>query len=132
MIGAGIIEAYRLLHQPQAECARVDLEVALHASRNGGDVVDAVLSQGDYLPRGGPPAPEESGSGHVVDFESGRLFQLAAPGDGFGGCRARLYGLPCAQLLQVQLGLQPLQDGVVDEASAVHPQQLIPGGAVGL
>ncbi len=42
MIGAGIVEVHGLLHQPQAERARVEVEGFAGRTGNGGDVVDAV------------------------------------------------------------------------------------------
>ncbi len=42
VIGAGIVEVHGLLHQPQAEDARIEIEIALRRTGDGGDVVDTV------------------------------------------------------------------------------------------
>ena len=44
VVGAGIVEIHRPLHQPQPEEPRVEIEIALGISRDRGDVVNALCS----------------------------------------------------------------------------------------
>src|ERR1041385_5287615 len=53
VIGAGIVEVDGLFHQPQAEHAGVEIEIAFGTPRDGGDVMDA----GHVFPRGWPVSP---------------------------------------------------------------------------
>jgi hypothetical protein len=49
MVGGWIVEIDGLLHEAEAEDARVEIHIALRVARDRGDVVDAVQSQGGRL-----------------------------------------------------------------------------------
>src|SRR6516162_10947971 len=49
VVGAGIVEVHGLLHKPQAEHTGVEVDIARGRTRNGSDVVDAILRHGKIL-----------------------------------------------------------------------------------
>jgi len=42
VVGAGVVEIHRSLHEPEADGAGVEIEIALRPPRDGCDMMDAV------------------------------------------------------------------------------------------
>src|SRR4028119_389780 len=55
VVGAGVVEVDRALHQPQAERAGVEIQVALRVGGDGRDVVDAADRDSAVVAHATPP-----------------------------------------------------------------------------